>query len=84
MSGTTTHEWAVRPSVRVVEAVADAAGVDALSFETPLFDVVDTDALDRLVETGSSVRVTFAYEGHEVVVDGSGTVTVDGERAGDA
>lgn len=65
----------------VVEAVANAAGTDPLALEPPLTRVVDTDALDSLFAAGSVTRVAFEYAGHEVVVEGDETITVDGEIA---
>ncbi|AGB39397.1 HalOD1 output domain-containing protein [Natronococcus occultus] len=45
------------PSVRVVEAVADAEGVDPTDLETPLYEAIDGAALDRLfAPTADSAR----------------------------
>lgn len=80
-SPTTTAD-ATRPSVRVVEAVADAKGIDPLDVE-PLSHAVDPDALDALFapradatprDADASLQFTFA--GHTVVVDADGTVVV--------
>ncbi|WP_436908270.1 HalOD1 output domain-containing protein [Halosimplex marinum] len=66
-------------SIDVIEAIADETGTDPLRMEPPLYEVVDTDALDALYESGAAATVEFEYDGHRVVVDGDGTVTVDGE-----
>ncbi|WP_204366142.1 HalOD1 output domain-containing protein [Halosimplex carlsbadense] len=65
-------------SIDVIETIADATGTDPLTMEPPLYEVVDTDALDALYESGATATVEFEYNGHSVVVDGDGTVTVDG------
>ncbi|OAQ52985.1 hypothetical protein HTG_09145 [Natrinema mahii] len=66
-------------SLRVIDALADATNTDARELE-PLYDVVDPEALDQLVQSGSGadVRVEFEYHGMLVEVRGDGTVTVDG------
>jgi hypothetical protein len=54
----------------------------------PLYDVVDPDALDRLVDTegddraGSPIRIEFVYEGLSVRVESGGTVAVQDEPTG--
>lgn len=70
-------------SQAVVEAVADAEGVDATELRVPLFDVIDPDALDaffrsaRESESASLSRIAFTYYGYEISVAESGTVTVE-------
>lgn len=60
-------------STAVIEAVADAAGVDPIELP-PLYEVVDTDALDRLFDGHTGVResghneVQFWYSGFVVTV----------------
>lgn len=63
----------------IVQAIADHTETDPLEM-TPLATVLDTDALDSLVTTGSDVRVTFHYDGHAVSVGADGSVAVDGEE----
>lgn len=70
-------------AVDVVSAVARATNTDPLSLEPRLCDVVDPDALERVVESEAVSAVTFDYDGHTVVVDGDGTVTVDETPSGD-
>ena len=70
-----------RPSMRVVDAVATRAGVDPASLSPPLYDAIDPDALDALVESDPKGRqspptVRFHYAGYAVTVDGDGTVDV--------
>ena len=66
-------------SETVVEAVADAKGVDPLALD-PLYDSIDPDALDRLFDhagAGSSIaKLSFEMADCEVLVRGSGEVVV--------
>lgn len=83
------------PSEGIVSAISAVSGLSpavptagdgksALVMD-PLGSVVDTDALDRLVDTAdASGRISFTYLGHSVTVDGTGQVTVTpGEATGD-
>ncbi|RQH02543.1 HalOD1 output domain-containing protein [Natrarchaeobius oligotrophus] len=69
-----------KPSLRVIETVASADGVDPVDLEPPLTDVVDPTALDALFEPTTKIdssrrgRVTFRYRGYRVTVDSSGHV----------
>lgn len=64
-------------SEAVIRAVAAAAGVDPVELTPPLYDVVDPEALDALVENGSdSIRISFTYGHHEVSVESGPTVIV--------
>lgn len=70
----------------VVEAVADAEGVDPLELSSPLYEVIDPDALDQVFAVTSTDgrrdgQVTLSYNGYEVTVCGDGYVTVE-EREG--
>lgn len=65
-------------SVTVIEALAAAADDDPVAMDPPLFDVIDTDALDALCETGVDVLVAFEYRDHTIEARADGTVTVDG------
>lgn len=65
------------PSHRIVTQIAATEGVAPAELRPPLHDVVDPDALERLVESsGDDVSITFTYRGHRVRVDGDGTVDV--------
>jgi hypothetical protein len=60
-------------------AVADHEGVDPTELTPPLAEVVDPDALDRLLGSANpreDVTVEFTYRGHDVVVSADGEVTV--------
>lgn len=68
------------PIETIVDLVAGAADRSILEL-TPLYDVVDPDALNALFGRGreSSGRpqtFAFTYEGYRVTVCGDGTVTV--------
>lgn len=69
-------------STAIIEAVADHEDVDPLELEPPLYDVIDLDAVETLVEqsprfgTGESVEISFTYNGAEVEVTGTGEVRV--------
>ena len=75
--GTAETVGNVAPSQAVVERVAGCEGVDHTEL-VPLFDAIDPDALDRLVERSqgktSVPRITFIYHGYEVTVTGDGVV----------
>lgn len=68
------------PTVAVAEAIAETTDADPTS-GPPIYEYVDTDALDALLTESNgeidSITVSFAYEGHTVVVNGSGQVVVE-------
>lgn len=79
---TSTVEWNehVSPVAAIVEAVAGATNRDPVRLP-PLYEYVDTDALDTLVTSGTdglreSVSVTFPYESHTVLVENTGTIEI--------
>jgi len=63
-------------STAVIGAVADAEDVDPTDLTEPLYNVVNTDALDALfqAETGT---LTFEYHGYRVSVHATGEVELD-------
>ena len=70
-----------RPSEAVVTAVATQLEADPVEL-SPLYDVVNPDALDDLVEhaqrteTGETQLVWFTYEGFDVGVRSDGQVRI--------
>lgn len=59
-------------SMKVIEAIAQREGIDPVELQTPIYEVVDLDALDALTRGESestSVEISFTYEGYEVTVD---------------
>ena len=84
----TEAELATRwePSTRVVEAIAEAEGVDPVALDPPLNAVIDLDALDELFSPSGGVprpsgRVEFDYDDYRVAVEGGGAVTVEPKDA---
>lgn len=62
-------------------AVADVADVDPLAVEPPLYDVVDPDALEALVDHSPdgdtfAGQVAFTHAGCRVRVHGDGRIEV--------
>lgn len=58
-------------SETVIEAIADAEGVDPTAISPPLYEVLDPDALDSFVGATSDslatdMRIGFQYYGYEV------------------
>ncbi|WP_121744767.1 HalOD1 output domain-containing protein [Natronorubrum halophilum] len=72
----------VPPSHSIVTQIATAERIAPIDLETPLHDVIDPDALDRLIASsdhGSSVDtvvVEFTYYGYTVQVNGAGAVEI--------
>jgi hypothetical protein len=66
------------PIPQIVDAVAEADGVDPVTLDPPLAEVVDPDALETLIEnsTGADLEICFTYRGHNVII-GNGRVQVD-------
>lgn len=66
----------------VVQAVAEAERVDPLELTPPLYEVIDSDALDRLFAVTpthhrTDGEVSFSYNGYGVTVRGDGSVSVE-------
>ncbi|WP_293032256.1 HalOD1 output domain-containing protein [Natronococcus sp.] len=80
MSGSPPHSPR-SPSLRVVDAVADAEGIDPVELEPPLYDAVDPNAIDELFTTTPSAsrngRLNFQYRGYDVTVRSDGTVSLE-------
>lgn len=65
------------PSARVIESVAEAAGVPPEDLSPPLYETIDPDALDSLVtSTSTDVAVSFEFNGYDVEVNANGSVSV--------
>lgn len=79
MSPTTVrHNWTEsdQPSLTIVEAVAAATDREMTDLP-PLYDTIDADALDTLVNgESSSVAVSFQYADTEVTVGGNGSIEI--------
>lgn len=86
LSADQTTPETVPLSFRIIEAIAEAEGVDPTDIEPPeyeaLYDVLNPEALDGLFaprEDGtprSPGEVAFQFCGYDVVVESDGTVDV--------
>lgn len=69
-------------STVVVSAVAEHEGVNPLELKQPLYDVIDTDALDAIFNGATKdpglidAQITFPYNGYHVTVTSDGDVTI--------
>jgi hypothetical protein len=70
-----------RPTTAVIEAIAEHEGLDPLDLDQPLYEVIDTDALDSIIGEGkdglSEVTVQFSYNGCRVHATSDGSVEVN-------
>lgn len=55
-------------SEAVLAAVAEREGLDETDLSEPLYDAIDPDALNALVQSGRG-HVSFQYAGYLVTVD---------------
>ena len=68
------------PSLEVVGAVAARDGRDPTDLEVPLYEAIDPDALDALLESSRArgseppLRVGFSYHGYDVTVSSDGSL----------
>lgn len=81
MDGIAVHDAGDQVSLDVIETLAAVTDTDPLAMEPPLYEVVDTDALDSLYKNGAEAAVEFEYNGHTVAIDSEQRVTVDGRGA---
>lgn len=66
-------------SVRLVERVANHAGVDVQALP-PLYDVIDPDALDSLVHADLwNGQVMFTYFGYAVTIRSDGEIEFESD-----
>jgi phage head maturation protease len=78
MQATEAKAASQKVSHRIIEALASVVDSDPLTMSPTLYEVIDPDALDRLLDTDQHVELTFEYDGHTVVADSDGRVSVDG------
>lgn len=79
--GRTVWSDSTRPSVQIVETVAEATEQDPMEMPQ-LNDYVDPDALDKLLGAAAAkgaetAHVSFDYDGVRVTVDSTGAVTLE-------
>ena len=76
-------------TVEIIHRISTIEGVDGPELESPLYDSIDPDALEKLVSgterrgDGAELNVSFTYLGYRVTVTGDGEVSVrqaDDER----
>ncbi|WP_233274732.1 HalOD1 output domain-containing protein [Haladaptatus cibarius] len=85
MDDSTERESSIddRPSIRVVNAIAEHEGTMPTEIRPVLYDIIDPDALDSLfskTQLGnprSDGHVSFDYDGHEVTVYSDGRVEIE-------
>lgn len=71
-----------KPSLRVLDALASESERDPLATTETLYDVIDPDALDAIIEhaqehpASSDVTVVFEFAGYRVSIDGSQEITL--------
>lgn len=71
-----------KPSERVICEIADWEGIGPSQLETPLYDVIDPEALDSMfkhntIRKGSTdIKIEFSYLGYEIIVESPGHVVV--------
>jgi len=65
-------------SIGLVQQIAQEDGVDPCELTPPLTDVIDSDALDRLIVSmdGETDKVVFTYRGYRITVHHTGDVTL--------
>lgn len=70
-----TSPTAASPTERVIRAIAEQTGTSPLKL-TPLYSVLDPDALDDLIRSVGDERtvVQFQYCGYTVRITGDGSV----------
>lgn len=79
----------INVGTRIAERIAALEGVDPVELAVPLYDVIETDALEALVngrdggQSQNDLSVGFSYMGYAITVQGSGAVSIDAQP-GDA
>lgn len=68
-------------SERIIRAVADAEGVSPTALDTPLYESIDPEALDRLFRSsdnrhGMTVSAQFEYYGYKLDIHSDGQLTL--------
>lgn len=63
------------PSEAIVLEIAERTDVNPVDLP-PLYERVDPEALDSLVQGPGSVHVTFEYTGYEVTVSETGCIAI--------
>lgn len=68
-------------SERITQKVVNTANSDA--FESPpLYESIDPDALDMLIEKMSDGEISFTHAGHAIRVKSDGTINLEKQSIG--
>ncbi|WP_306058214.1 HalOD1 output domain-containing protein [Natronococcus wangiae] len=66
----------------IAERIAEREGATPVDLHPPLYESIDTDALESLLDSSdATISVSFTYRGYTVRVDGSGSVRISEPRA---
>lgn len=74
--GTSTdgdHWQATTPSNAIAQAIAGREAIETEDLP-PLYESVDTDGLNAVLQSAPNASITFPYRGYEVTVTGSGDI----------
>lgn len=63
-------------SERVVQSVAETTNSDTLDLPQ-LYNAIDPDALNALIDQMADGEVSFSYAGHKVTVNNDGSIRLD-------
>lgn len=68
----------------IAERIAEREGLTSINLQPPLYESVDTDALEALLDSSNdAISVSFTYQGYAVHVDGTGSVRISDPPAGE-
>lgn len=71
------------PSDQILTKVANKANTDVLELPT-LYDTVDAEKLDAVIESLDNGSVSFTYYGEDITVTSDGTVTLSEQGSQEA
>lgn len=69
-------------TARIIDEVAEREGVDPVELTSPLYEVIDAEALEFLFSNAISgkqregLHVTFTYCGYSIAVDQDGEIEI--------
>lgn len=68
----------------IAERIAEREGLTPIDLQPPLYESIDTDALESLLESSNEkISVSFTYQGYTIHVDGTGSVQVSDPPTGE-
>ena len=74
------HQALARKSITVdiIDGLSSAKGVGSSELHPPLFEAIDVDALEQLIESSPGFRsLEFEYDELTVVIDSDETVSIE-------